>query len=40
MKLDEIKLSQELIKFPSYSGYDEEVLNYLANYIEYYIYHP
>lgn len=34
MKLDEIGLSQELIKFPSYSGYHKEVLDFLGSYLE------
>jgi succinyl-diaminopimelate desuccinylase len=33
MKLDEITLSQQLIKIPSLSGKNEEVINFLANYL-------
>ena len=33
MKLDEITLSQQLIKIPSFSGKNEEVINFLENYL-------
>jgi succinyl-diaminopimelate desuccinylase len=34
MKLSEIELSQALIRIPSYSGYNKEVLDYLGNFLE------
>jgi succinyl-diaminopimelate desuccinylase len=33
MKLDEITLSQQLIRIPSLSGRNEEVINFIANYL-------
>lgn len=34
MKLDAIKLSQDLIRIPSYSGVDEEVLEFLGSHLK------
>ena len=34
MKLDEIGLSQELIKIPSYSGYNKEALDFLGDFLK------
>lgn len=32
--LNEITLSQELIKIPSYSGYDKKIINFIKDYLE------